>query len=319
MKRFSFGAAIIAVVLAGLGCRNGEDAASTSSKDSASPEARMARLTASLANADSGEVRDEPIARWLLSPDLAEISGLALTPDGRLFAHNDETAQITEIDYRRGVVIKQFFVGKQELRGDFEGLTCAGDRFFLLASDGTLYEFREGAEGERVDYTAHDTHLGKECEFEGLAYDSTANAIVLACKNVDLKQFKGMLVLFRYRLDDGGGETSELKVPYSEAIGKNDWQRLRPTDLTVDPSSGNYVLVAAQEKALVVLTPSGEVVLSEPLGGRHAQPEGIAITRDHILIISDESTKGPATITLYRWPRDEVRDNAHAADPPLRS
>lgn len=301
MRRFCF-AAIIAVLLAGAGCRNGEDTSLASTKDSTGVEARVARLTESLASPDSAEARGKPIARWLLPPELAEISGLALTPDGRLFAHEDETAQITEIDYRRGTIIKTFFVGKSELHGDFEGITCAGDRFFLLSSNGTLYEFREGEEGERVDYTVHDTHLGKECEFEGVAYDSTANAIVLACKNAGVKQFKGMLVLYRYSLEHAGGETSELTVPYSEAIGKNSWKQLRPTDLTVDPSNGNYVLVAAQEQALVAFTPAGAVVFSRPLDGRHPQPEGIAITRDHILIIGDESTKGAATITLYRWP-----------------
>lgn len=301
MSRLYFAAAIIAVLQTVGGCQNGEDTASTP-EDSTGLESREARLSESLANADSGEAGDEPVARWLLPPDLAEISGLALTADGRLFAHDDETARITEINYRRGTAIKQFFVGTKDLHDDFEGLTCVGDRFFLLSSNGTLYEFAEGAEGERVDYTAHDTHLGKECEFEGVAYDSTANAIILACKNPGLGQFKGMLVLYRYPLDQAGPETSALTVPHSEAIGKNGWKQLRPTDITVDPSNGNYVLVAAQEKALVVFTPAGEVVLSRPLGDRHPQAEGIAITRDHILIISDESARAAATITLYRWP-----------------
>ena len=301
MRGRCFAIATIALLQWGAGCQKGENAASTSGKDTAALEARMARLTESLAHPDSGEAQGKPVARWLL-PELAEISGLALTPDGRLFAHNDETARITEIDYRQGVVIKHFFVGEKDLYGDFEGLTCVGDRFFLLASDGTLFEFREGAEGERVDYTMHDTHLGKECEFEGVAYDSTANAIILACKNPDVKQFKDMLVVYRYPLDQAGGETSYFAVPYAEASGKNSWKQLRPTDITVDPSSGNYVLVAAQEKALVVMTPAGAVVLSRPLGDRHPQSEGIAITRDHILIIADEATNGPASITLYRWP-----------------
>jgi uncharacterized protein YjiK len=300
MRGFCFTAAMIAVLQVGAGCQSRENTASASKEESAALEARMARVTESLANADSAETRGEPIARWLLPTELAEISGLALTPDGRLFAHNDETARITEIDYRRGTVIKHFFVGKQVLKGDFEGLTCAGDRFFLLSSNGSLYEFREGAQGERVDYTAHDTGLGKECEFEGVAYDSTADAIVLACKNPGMDKFKGMLVLYRYRL--AGGGSSALTVPYSEAIGENNWKQLRPTDITVDPSNGNFVLVAAQENALVALTPAGAVVFSRPLDGRHPQPEGIAITRDHILIVADESTKAAASITLYRWP-----------------
>lgn len=304
-------AVIMALTAFGPGCQKGDGAAS----EAATLEARTARLNESLANPDSGEAQGKPIARWLL-PNLAEISGLALTPDGRLFAHNDEIARITEIDYRRGVVIKSFFVGRKDLFGDFEGLTCAGDRFFLLASDGTLFEFREGAEGERVDYTMHDTHLGKECEFEGVAYDSTANAITLACKNPDVNQFKDMLVLYHYPLGHAGQGVSQFTVPYAEAIGKNGWKQLRPTDITVDPSNGNYVLVAAQEKALVVLTPSGAVVLSRPLGSRHPQPEGIAITRDRILIISDEATNGAATITLYHWPGDGVRVGTHAANLP---
>lgn len=300
MRGAYFALAIIAVLQTGAGCRNSEDKALTSGEVSVVLEARMERLTASLASPDSGEARGEPIARWFLPPALAEISGLALTPDGRLFAHDDETAQITEIDYRRGTLIKRFFVGMKDLHGDFEGLTFADDRFFLLESNGTLYEFQEGAEGERVDYTAHDTHLGNQCEFEGVTYDSTGNALVLSCKNVKGGQFAGMIVLYRYSL--AGGEISELTVPYSEAIGNNEWKQMRPTDITVDPLSGNYVLVAALEKALVELTPAGAVVRSRPLGGRHPQAEGIAITRDHILIIGDEATHSPATLTLYRWP-----------------
>lgn len=286
---------LIIAALACAGCQDREDAAAASGADGAVLEARMERLSASLAEAKTG---DEPIARWLLPNSLAELSGLALTPDGRLFAHNDEVARITEIDYRRGTVIKQFFVG--HLRGDFEGLACVGDRFYLLASDGKLYEFREGKDGERVAYEEHTTGLGKECEFEGVAYDATANALVLACKNVRAKH-KGNLVLYRYRLDGDGEEPSELTVPNSEVIGKNDWKQLRPTDITVDPSNGNYVLVAAQEKALVAVTPAGGVVLSRPLGNRHPQSEALAITQDHILIIGDESNRTAATITLYRW------------------
>jgi len=179
-RRVGLAVVIIAMLSSGAGCSKDEKA--SSSRKNSKLDTRMARLSQSLAHPDSGKARDKPIARWILPRELAEISGLALTPDGRLFAHNDETAQITEIDYRRGVILKRFFVGEKDLHGDFEALACAGDRFFLMASNGTLYEFREGEDGERVDYTVHDTHLGKECEFEGAAYDSTADTIVLGVR-----------------------------------------------------------------------------------------------------------------------------------------
>lgn len=303
MKNVIISAAFIAGLTAGSGCRNaGSGTPEAVGDDNVGLDARVTRLNEALAKPFPDDAASEPIARWILPGGLAEISGLALTPDGRLFAHNDETARITELDYRRGSVVKQFSVGQPLLRGDFEGLACAGERFFLLRSDGTLYEFKEGAADERVAYTTHDAHLGKECEFEGVAYDSTASALVLTCKNVGVKQYKDMLVFYLYPLDDPGtDDLQEFTVPQDVAIDGNDWKLLHPTDITVDPFTGNYVFVAAQEKALISLTPDGSIVISRSLVGRHPQAEGLAITRDGILIISDESVTAEATITLYRW------------------
>src|SRR5205814_2130850 len=39
----------------------------------------------------------KPRTRWVLPPDLREISGLALTDDGRLLTHDDERARIVEL------------------------------------------------------------------------------------------------------------------------------------------------------------------------------------------------------------------------------
>jgi uncharacterized protein YjiK len=71
--------------------------------------------------------------------------------------------------------------------------------------------------------------------------------------------------------------------------------------MTVDPTTGNYVLISSHEKGLVEITPGGVVERIESLPGEHKQPEGVAITKDNILIVSDEGTKQPASITLYRW------------------
>jgi len=62
------------------------------------------------------------------------------------------------------------------------------------------------------------------------------------------------------------------------------------------------VLIAAQEKGLVEITPFGDVVRTMPLPGAHGQAEGVALTRDGLLIVGDEATSRPAALTLYRWP-----------------
>ncbi|HJR34109.1 MAG TPA: hypothetical protein VJ817_04125 [Gemmatimonadales bacterium] len=284
-------------------CRKSGGSEDPSREDSAALDARVAKLQERLAKADSGEGSGDPVARWLLGSELTEVSGLALTPDGRLFAHGDEAARVFEIDYRRGTVVKQFWVGEDALRGDFEGITYAGNRFFLVTSKGQLYEFSEGADGERVKFQLHDTRLGKECEFEGVAFDSTANTLLLPCKNVGEKSLQGNLVIYRYALgtDSTGTSTSELTIPMAQAVGNNRWKQFRPTDIAIDPWTGNYVLVAAQEKAILQVTPAGTVVFSRPLAGSHPQSEGVAVTRDSILIVGDEGTGQPGAITLYRW------------------
>ena len=303
MKGMPIAATVVAALLAGSACRPGEGE-TTARQDSAEVARREAHLAAARAQPDSGATREAPLARWVLGGELAEISGLALTPDGRLFTHGDERGRVFELDYRRGAMVKQFMIGTRLVQADFEGITAANDALFLLASNGSLYEFQEGTSAEQVAYTLHDTRLGHECEFEGVAFDSTLNTLLLACKNVlSAGPIRDSLVIYRWKLPNGGGvRPSRLTVPLARVIGANRWRGLHPSDITVDPLSGNYVLIAAQENALIEITPAGELVFARPLPPGLAHAEGVAITRDSMLIISTEAGRRSAAITLYRWP-----------------
>lgn len=264
-------------------------------------ESRAARYTAALAAPDSGST--EPIARWMLPPVLSEISGLTLTRDGRLLSHGDETAQISEIDFKRGVIVKHFLVGDKPLTDDFEGIARVDDRLFLMTSAGRLYEFTEGENKAQVAYTRHDADLTKECELEGIAYDSVTTSFLLPCKVMNAAELKGRLVIFRWHVDSlSTPPTSKLSVPLTSVIGSEAWDDFAASDITVDPKTGNYVLVSAQQKGLIVITPSGEPVSARTLHDMHNQVEGVAITSDGVLILSDEiGTTKPAALTMYRW------------------
>jgi uncharacterized protein YjiK len=236
---------------------------------------------------------------------MGEVSGLALTGDGRLLAHGDENGRVYVIDPRRGVLLKHFTIGtaEGEAHADFEGITLAADRIFMVASNGTLYEFAEGVDGERVRYVLHNTRLGHECEFEGVAFDAGTGFLLLPCKTVGTKDLRDHLVMYRVRLGPGGDSAlAPLTIPLGTVIGSNPWKGLHISDITVDPVTGNYVLIAAQEKALIEITPSGEVVRAIPLPGKHGQAEGLALTPDGLLIVGDEATNRKASLTLYRWP-----------------
>jgi uncharacterized protein YjiK len=286
-------------------CQQADAARRSARADSSMLAQRESRLERSLSQPDTAaqdSIADrKAVARWIMPRDLDELSGIALTRDGRLLAHGDERAQISEIDYRRGVVTKQFVVGRPTINADFEAIAVADGFVFLLASNGTLYEFREGGNGDRVDYTTHDTRLGKECEFEGLAFDSTLNSLLLACKNVGTKHLRDHLVIYRWRLDGSGQRLSRMTVPLRGILESLGEKELHPSDITIDPFTGNYVLIA-NEKAIVDITRDGQLVFARKLPSGHDQPESVAITKDSILIVGDEAKHRPAILTLYRWP-----------------
>lgn len=242
----------------------------------------------------------EPVAMWIMPPLLREISGLTLTSRGTVFTHDDNTGRVSEIDPKTGILIKSFSLyGNQ--KEDFEAITIAGNDIYLMASDGKLFRFREGADGQQVNFLMFDTGLGKQCEFESLAYEADSSRLIMVCKRILDKQAPKDLVIYRMPLPLNRATFSIVQVPIKQVIGSNKWKGFRPSDITIDPFTRNYVIIASHEKGLLVLTPDGDVVRSEALPGNHRQPEGVAITRDSLLLISDEANVNPAAITLYKW------------------
>jgi uncharacterized protein YjiK len=262
--------------------------------------ARRQELARRIATADAAPELALPVAMWTMPPQLREISGLALTSRGTVLTHDDNSGRVSEIDPKTGILVKSFsLIGNQ--KEDFEAIAIAGNDIYLMASDGKLFRFREGADGQQVQFMMFDTGLGKKCEFEGLAYEADSTRLVMVCKRTLDKEASHDLVIYRMPLPLNRATFSVLQVPIKQVTGSNKWKNFRPSDATIDPFTRNYVIIASHEKGLLVLTPDGDVVRSEPLPGEHQQPEGVAITKDSILLISDEANVKPAAITLYKW------------------
>jgi uncharacterized protein YjiK len=261
---------------------------------------RKQELARRIATADAAPEMALPLAMWIMPPQLREISGLALTSRGTVLTHDDNSGRVSEIDPKTGILVKAFsLIGNQ--KEDFEAITIAGNDIYLMASDGKLFRFREGADGQQVQFMMFNTGLGKKCEFESLAYESDSTRLVMVCKRILDKQAPKELVIYRMPLPLNRATFSVIHVPLKQVVGSNKWKNFRPSDITIDPFTKNYVIIASHEKGLLVLTPDGDVVRSEPLPGDHRQPEGVAITKDSILLISDEANVKPAAITLYKW------------------
>jgi uncharacterized protein YjiK len=260
---------------------------------------RRQELSRRLAAADAAKNGTVPVAEWIMPPQLREISGLALTSRGSVLAHDDNAGRIYEIDPKTGILLKGFsLIGNQ--KEDFEAIAIAGIDIYLMASDGKLFRFREGADGQQVQFLVFDTGLKNQCEFESLAYEADSARLLMACKRLLDKQLRELRI-YRLPLPLNRATMTVQRIPIGDVIGSNPWKDFRPSDMTIDPITRNYVIIASHEKGIAVLTPDGEVIRSVPLPDDHRQPEGVAITRDSILIVSDEANVSPAAMTLYRW------------------
>jgi uncharacterized protein YjiK len=291
-------ALLLIVVPFASGCRDTPQAKAAQVR--ALEAARKQAVDRRIAAADANQATT-PVAMWFVPPELREISGLTLTANGNVLAHNDEVARIFEIDPKSGIVLKRFSLDGAP-HGDFEAIATVGTDIYLLHSNGSLFKFREGDDGEVVPYTKHNTGLGRECEFESMAYEADSSRLLLACKKVGSKSMKDDLVIYRVPLPiSDSSRITALTIPLTTVIGTNRWKNFEPSDMAIEPNTKNYVLIASQQKALAVITPGGTIVRSGPLPGSHPQPEGLAITNDNLMIISDEATTKPAVITLYRW------------------
>lgn len=247
-------------------------------------------------------IADDSFRQWNLPRKLREVSGLALTPDNRLLAITDEEAIVYEIDYESGRLTKAFAFGDPAVRGDFEGIAVLHDKVWLMTSHGRLFSAREGAHGERVQFQQFDTGLGKYCELEGLAQDRDNGLLVFACKETRKKNDK--LKIFEMSVTASGiRPVRDIKVPQEAVADRIKSKNINPSGIAIAPGSGQRLMVAARQRAIMQLSRDGELIdaIILPKKKRHRQAEGVEITNDGRLLVADEGGDGKARLAIYRF------------------
>ena len=165
-----------------------------------------------------------------------------------MFTHNDERAVIYEIDVREQRIAKRFALGDPPVRSDFEGLFVLEDRFFLVTSDGVLFESLEGDDGERLDYNMYMTGAGRLCEVEGLAANVARTHLLLACKTPRTRELRPWVTLLPWSIEERRLEPDRMiRFPldaFTEEVKGDEVQSLRPVS-----GSGERSLLPGRRRA----------------------------------------------------------------------
>ena len=256
--------------------------------------------TAALTRNANFDLPAGPVRQWKLPAMLREISGLAVNPDGRLFAVEDERALIYQLDYASGSLVSRFSLGGPPIKGDFEGIAIDGNgAFYVVTSVGRLFRFSEGASNEAVRYESFDIGTRERCELEGLAYVATRDVLALACKRVyDGK--KRFVRIYFWSIESEALLDDHLQVDIRKARPLMGSKRLNVSGIEWQPTSDHLILLAANELTIVAVDASGELVWAGRLDQRyHRQAEGIAFDPDGNLLIADEGGRGAARLAVY--------------------
>lgn len=245
----------------------------------------------------------QPDTQWVLPPALAEISGLALAAPRRLLTHDDEHGRVYQLDPRSGRITAAWPLAG-EPRDDFEGIALAGERVYLLTGGGRLYHGAMPAAAGYLAAQVVDTRLGRECELEGLAWDAAGGVLLMPCKELRSGSGRRQVAVRIYRWDPQTGRLaprSSIEVSERELEARTPWRRFAPSSIEVDPVSGHLLLLSGRTPGLLELDGNGRVVAARALSpGAHRQPEGLTLSEDHDLVISDEAGRGAPLLSRYR-------------------
>ncbi|MBM3421746.1 MAG: SdiA-regulated domain-containing protein [Chlorobi bacterium] len=259
------------------------------------------------------DLAGKPFRQLVLPTSLREISGVAVSRTGKLFAHDDEVSTIYQLDPSNGTVIKRFHVvtrrwfGNGRVEDDFEDIAIAGDRFFLVTSSGKLYEFREGRDNESVQAIVYKTGIGSSYEVEGLCHDPSTASLLLACKgSAGKKPFDQSASRPVYSFSLTANKLSRQARFFidarhvAESAGKKGF---RPSGITRHPLSGNFIIVSSGSRLIAEIDyRTGSLIDLQSLPSvYHPQPEGVAVLPDNSLLISSEDMlRGRAAVYRFR-------------------
>jgi hypothetical protein len=235
---------------------------------------------------------------------LNEISGLFFYPrDTSLFAIVDEDGFLYKIFPNRPEQILRWKFGGL---GDYEDLTMVNGIFYILRSDGAIYE-ADISDPVNIRSTVHPAPE-KGNEFESIYHDSARNMLILICKDCDADD-KKILSTFGFDLGTKSFVRNLFQIDalhIAGIVGQHSL-KFKPSAATLNPFTGKLMLVSAVNGLLVVADPKGGVDQAYPLSpGIYKQPEGIAVGSDRSLYISNEfHNEGTANILIipYKQPR----------------
>ena len=241
-----------------------------------------------------------PSKKWILPPELLEISGITRTDNNHLLAIEDLTPNLYLLNIsgdsafvENKIPFKDSAAGK---KFDVEDITVVNNTAYALWSHGTVFKITNWQGGPKVQEIK--TFLSKENNTEGICYDADDHVLLIACKNESdvADEKKSTRAIYAYDLAGDSLRTEPFMVIHKSDFKNVTDEKIKfyPSAIAIHPVTHDiYILSTKDSKCMGIFSHSGQLKSVQYIDKDiMPQPEGICFSPDGTLFISTEGKAG---------------------------
>jgi len=262
-----------------------------------------------------------PDARYKLPAYLEEISGLSYYGKGKIACVQDEKANIYIWNLEKEKIIEKYDFGDD---ADYEDITVVGNTAYILRNNGSIYRIKNFKKKDRK-VKKYKTELKAKNDTEGMAFDPTANALLIACKgspSIEKENpYEGYKAIYKFDLEEGKLVTrphflidldrldsyidrsvfTKLSVKLAKSLRLIESETsFKPSGIAIHPLDDEIYIISSVGKLLIILNREGKVQDVRELDPKiFRQPEGICFSPTGDMFISNEGQGGKGYILKF--------------------
>lgn len=246
----------------------------------------------------------ENVKKFNLSNDLEEISGLEWINEQTLWAIEDESSIIFELNPNTGKITDKQKFAKNK---DIEDLMILENDAWVLQSNGNLYQVEEPLT-EYSNTTIHKFPIQEKRDFEALIKSPDQSLIWIFCKVCSWDKNSNKSSVFAFNLESMSFEEEANFILENEQLEpllkEDDFKKVKmqPSAIAFHPIEKNYYLLSSSDHWVMVLDQEFNPISFHHLNpALFKQPEGITFSKDGTLFISNEARDGRPNILIFPY------------------
>ncbi len=248
------------------------------------------------------------LIKWFLPESLKEISGICWIDEQRIACVQDELGIIFIYNILAAKIEKQIPFANP---GDFESITKANNIYYVMRSDGQLFEINISSKSAVVKQ--YDIPFNETQDLEGIFYDKTKKRLLITIKNSDPKtsaKIKGIYSfdLLTKKISNNPVYEIDLSNLLIYKSGNDDDNKKNnekefnkiffPSDIGVHPITSEIYILDGVNSSLLIIDKKGKMKSYIKLDkDDFPQPEGITFSSKGEMYISTEGSNKSGVIT----------------------